>query len=92
MKLLLLVILFSQTFGGVKDFPVVRRVVKSPEAAAVLLWQENQSCSELGYNKAHLYEIDLRNKIIKEIKIPVLKFKKTDNRAISNAPSDADKV
>ena len=92
MKILLLVILYSQAFGGIHDLPVVQKVVGSTEAAAVLLWEQNQSLSypEPGYNEAHLYEIDLHNKTIKEIKIPVLKFKKTDNRAISNTLSDAE--
>jgi len=92
MKILLLVILYSQAFGGIHNLPVVQKVVASPESAAVLLWEQNQSLSypEPGYNEAHLYEINLCSRIIKEIKIPVLKFKKTDNRAISNTPSDAE--
>ena len=84
MKILLLVILYSQTFSGIHDLPVVQKVVASPESAAIILWERNMSLTypEPGRNEAHLFEIDLTKTSITEIKIPILNFEKTDNQKI----------
>ena len=89
MKILFLVILYSQTFSGIYDLPVVQKVVSSPEVAAIMLWEKNESLTgpEPGHNEAHLFEIDLIGKSVIEIKIPILKFEKTDNREIQRKDS-----
>ena len=78
MKILLLEILYSQAFFNTHDFPVVQKVVASPEIAAIILWERNRALSppEPGHNEAHLYELNLTDMVIREIEIPGLDFKK----------------
>ena len=92
MKILLLVILYSQTFSGTHNLPVVQKVVSSPEAAAIILWERNESLTypEPGHNEAHLFEIDLIGKSIIEIKIPMLKFEKQITKVFSRQKNAAD--
>lgn len=76
MKILLLIITMTYYFGGIIDMPVNKQVVSSPEIAAVLLWEREQSVNypEPESYDAHLYEIDLEKMTIKEIDIPKISF------------------
>ena len=76
MKILILVILYSQVFSGTYDYPVVRQVVASPESAAMILYERNLSLTytEPGHNEAHLYELDLAVMSVVEIDIPEISF------------------
>ena len=76
MKILFLIILMDHVFSGQHNIPVVQEIVSSPEIAAVLLWKQQQNVSfpEPEHYIGHLYEVDFKNKTIKEIPIPTIKF------------------
>jgi len=76
MKILLLIVLMSHAFSGVSDMPVIQKVVSSPEVAAILLWERQQSASfpEPEHYAGHLYEVDLEKMTVKEIYIPKISF------------------
>lgn len=80
MKILLLVILFSQHFSGMHNVPVVKKVVASPEQAAVLLYEQEQTLwgPEPGGLSAHLYRIDVDLGMgmvtVQEVDIPRIRF------------------
>jgi len=80
-KIYLLIILMSYYFGGINDCPVVQKVVDSPKEAAILLMEKQESTNKTGLYvnfsedyKGHLYEIDLKEMTIKEVKIPQVQF------------------
>jgi len=80
-KIYLLIILMSYYFGGISNYPVTQKVVDSPEEAAVLLMEKQESTNKTGLYvnfsedyEGHLYEIDLKTMTIKEVKIPQVQF------------------
>ncbi len=79
MKILLLIVLMSHAFSGVSDMPVTQKVVSSPEQAAILVWERQQSRSwpEPEHYIGHLYEIDLDKMTVKEVDIPKISFQQS---------------
>ena len=79
MKILVLVTIATWSFGfDSNDAPASRKLVNSPEAAAVLVWKDKQasiSDEEQEQKQYRLYEVDLENETIKEVAIPKIKFK-----------------
>lgn len=79
MKILVLVTIATWSFGFDSDgVPASRKLVNSPEAAAVLVWKEKQESSneeEQEQKQYRLYEVDLENETIKEVPIPRINFK-----------------
>lgn len=49
--------------------------LSSPEEASIYLYKENLYTGLNKYYEGELYEIDLKNKTIKEISIPKMEFK-----------------
>lgn len=76
MEILFLIILKNHVFSGIHEMPVNQEVVSSPEQAAILLWERQQSVSfpEPENYTGHLYEIDLVKMIVKKVDIPKLFF------------------
>ena len=76
MKILLLIILMSHAFSGQFDVSVLEKVVSSPEAASIILWNQtsNVSFPEPQSYTAKLYEINITEMTIVEVKIPEIKF------------------
>jgi hypothetical protein len=79
MKILVLVTIATWSFGFDSDeVPASRKLVNSPEAAAVLVWKDKQAAvsdEEQEQKQYRLYEVDLENETIKEVSIPRINFK-----------------
>lgn len=79
MKILVLVTIATWSFGfDSNDVPASRKLVNSPEAAAILVWKDKQAVlseEEQDQKQYRLYEVDLDNETIKEVAIPKIKFK-----------------
>lgn len=79
MKILVLVTIATWSFGFDSDeVPASRKLVNSPETAAVLVWKDKQAAvsdEEQEQKQYRLYEVDLENETIKEVSIPRINFK-----------------
>jgi hypothetical protein len=77
MKFLLLVIITAWSFGGggFGNTPK-KQIVSSPEQAAILVWQNEQSKQYPDPDQYvyRLYEIDLENNTMKQVCIPLVEF------------------
>ena len=50
-------------------------IVPTPEAAAVLLWQQQQADSPGSGRRGALYQLDMDQRLLKDIPFPALEFK-----------------
>ncbi|RJR46027.1 MAG: hypothetical protein C4576_11400 [Desulfobacteraceae bacterium] len=76
MKILILITIITWSFGGYTGSEK-KQIVSSPEAAAVLVWEDKASAytTEPDKKMYRLVEVDLQAKTIKDICIPQLEFK-----------------
>jgi len=78
MKILILLIITTWSFGLPYPGPV-KQIVSCPEEAAMIIFDDHKYDAlrtEPDRKKYTLYEIDLTTKSIKEVEIPVLSFSK----------------
>ena len=76
MKLLILAMITTWSFGGVHNTPSFQ-IVYSAEEAAIIVYQNEKApkfIAEPGRHEYHLYNIDLVTKEIVEIPIPKVEF------------------
>jgi len=78
MKIFILLIITTWSFGGGCGnlHPVTKEVVSSPEAAAIRIYEIEQSefGPEPDRHEYELYEVNFKEKTVKAIDIPIIKF------------------
>lgn len=78
MKILILIITITWSFGGGYQSTPTVKIVSSPESAAIYVWEDRQSVVsvEPDQKKYELFEIDFKVKEIKSIPFPTIRFPK----------------
>lgn len=73
--LLLILTLSNPSVQFVPKPPVERTLVSSPEEAAVMVWEHNQTGGMYDHWSGKLYRVDLEAGVVKEVPLPDINFK-----------------
>jgi len=79
MKILVLIITITWSFGGGYQNRPTYEIVNSPEEAAIYIYRDRQFAAmeiEPDHKEYELFEVDLKNKTITVIDIPEISFKR----------------